>query len=180
MIRFKNLILFLILGITLIGCGYSTHSLAMKNHKTIYIEPFVNKIDLTNENSEYRKLVTYYPVLEIKITQGVTDRFIFDGTFKVAKKEDADLVLRGELLGYTRDALRYKDNEEVQEYRLTLMVNLSLWEKGKNEPLWQEANFKGDATYFTSGSNARTEEQAIADLITDFSRRVIERIVEPW
>lgn len=180
MVRFKNLILSLILVLTLAGCGYSTHSLAVKNYKTIYIEPFTNKINLTSDNLEYRKLTTYYPVLEVKITQAVVDRFIFDGTFKVLKKEQADLILKGELVGYIRDALRYKDNDEVEEYRLTLLVNLSLWEKDKPEPLWREFNFKGDTTYFTSGPNVKTEERAINDLMVDFARRVVERIVEPW
>ena len=180
MVKIKNFILLPVLMIMFLGCGYSTRSLALKNYKKIHVEPFTNKINLTDEGSEYRKLVTYYPALEVNITQAVIDRFIFDGNLKVVQIKDADLILKGELIAYLREALRYRNDEDVEEYRIILIVNLSLWEKDKNEPLWQEMNFKGETTYFTSGSNAKTEERAIQDLMVDFSRRVIERIVEPW
>ena len=162
------------------GCGYSTHSLVSPSHKTVYIEPFTNKIDLTGETSEFRRLRTYYPLLENKVTQAIVDRFIFDGNFKVVQKESADLDLKGELIDYSRDALRYTDADEPEEYRISIRVNLELWDTKENKLLWKEANFIGDTTYFTRGTLSKSEVSAIDAAVVDLARRIVERTVEIW
>ncbi|MDP2938581.1 MAG: LptE family protein [Candidatus Omnitrophota bacterium] len=162
------------------GCGYTTRSNIATTIKTIYIEPFKNKIDFTSEFSEARNIKTYFPLLETKITQTVVDRFIFDGNIKVVKKDKADVILKGELTDYIRDTLRYDDNNNVEEYRLNLVVNMSLWKKDEDKVIWSEPRFVGQATYFTSGSQAKSEAVALNDALTDLARRIVERAVEQW
>ena len=174
----KNLrfwmVVFLISGMT--GCGYSTHSAFVGHYKTIHVEPFKNKIVYGTETIRN----TYIPLLEVKITNAVADRFLFDGNLKVRKKDTADLILKGELINYDRGALRYTEDEEVQEYRITITVSLTLWDSVKNEAVWTEPNFSGDTTYFTSGALAKSEGTAIEDAVNDLARRIIERTIENW
>lgn len=173
--------LFLLWGIlNLLGCGYTASSSLPGRFKTIYIKPFVNKIDLTKETQEYRTLKTYHPLLETDITQAVIERFIFDGRLKVVPEEEADLILTGELIEYRRDSLRYTDSEDIQEYRINLIVNLALWDKQKEKFLWKEPAFFGDTTYFKSGALAKSESQAIEDAIEDLAQRIVEKTVEVW
>lgn len=179
----KNL--FLVFGMTLLiapitGCGYTTHSAVNLSFRTVYVEPFQNKIDYSSEYSEQRNIQTYFPLMETKITAAVVDRFLFDGNCKVVKEENADVVLKGELLDYIRDVLRYDDNNNPLEYRISLAVKLTLWDKKENKKLWEEPRFVGDTTYFATGSTAKSESTAVSDAVTDLARRIVERTVEQW
>lgn len=166
--------------LVLIGCGYTTRSVISAQYKTIYIPAFINKVDITRDSDSARKYKIYKPAIETDITRQVIDKFLFDGNLRPAKSENADLILRGELVEFRRDALRYNENEDVQEYRISLLVNISLWEARSGNSLWEEHNFTGDATYFTSGSLAKSEDTAINDAINDLARRIVERVVEQW
>ena len=163
------------------GCGYSTQSLLPAAYRKIYIEPFVNKLPITDERTELQRFATSLPRLELDATTGVATRFIFDGHLRVTpNKADADLVLAGELVHFYPQPLRLDDQGGVEEYRLNLVANLTLRDAKSGTLLWEEAGFIGDTTYFTRGSAARTDTVAVQALVTDFSRRVVERTIEDW
>ena len=157
-------------------CGYSTRSVNLGNARAIYIEPFKNKIIYGTDQSHN----TYLPLLENKITNAIADRFLFDGNLRLGKKETADLVLQGELTNFQRDPLRYTENNDVQEYRITITISMALWDNVKGKPLWSEPNFSGDTTYFATGPLAKSESVALQDALTDLARRVVERTIENW
>jgi hypothetical protein len=96
------------------------------------------------------------------------------------KEEAADLVLRGEVVDYRQDPLRYDKNDEVLEYRINIVVNLSLLNRQEGAIIWEEKNFTGDTTYFNSGPNAKSESTAVSDALKDLARRIVERTVEMW
>lgn len=162
--------------VLLTGCGYTTRSMVYGDKKSICIEPFKNTIGYTAEQARNN----YFPLLEGKITNAITDRFLFDGNLKIVKKENADLILSGELKNYQRDPLRYFDSGDVQEYRITITVSLRLWDPKAEKVVWQESGFGGDTTYFTSGELAKSESTALADALEDLARRVVERTVQDW
>ncbi|MGE5197760.1 MAG: LPS assembly lipoprotein LptE [Deltaproteobacteria bacterium] len=165
---------------TVSGCGYTTRSVIAEKYKSIYVTPFTNKVDITSESYTGNKYRIYRPLLETDITRAVNDRFLFDGTFRPAEKDAADLVLKGELAEFRRDPLRYTDNNEVQEYRINLVVNISLWDNRTNKLIWQEHNFTGDTSYFTRGSSAKSEDAAVSDALNDLAQRIVDRAVEEW
>lgn len=162
------------------GCGYTTRSMVSNKFKTIYITPFVNKVDITNEAYTANKYRIYRPTLETDITKSVINKFLFDGNLRPVKEETADLVLKGELIEFRKDPLTYDDNDNVTEYRINLVVNISLWDKKENKLVWEENGFTGDTSYFTSGTQAKTEGAAVTDALTDLARRIVERAVEQW
>ncbi|MFA5059497.1 MAG: LptE family protein [Candidatus Omnitrophota bacterium] len=171
----RSFTLFLMLSI-LAGCGYSTRSNLAGNFRSISIEPFKNTVSYSAEQATKN---LYIPLLEVKITNAVTDRFLFDGNLKIADKGKADLALEGSLLNYERNALRYTDDEDVQEYRISIVVSMTLFDKS-GEVVWSEPSFAGEATYFVTGPLARSENAAIEDALTDLARRIVERTVENW
>ena len=120
----------LLLGV-LAGCGYSTRSALPARLKTIYVQPFPNKIDFTSGGSRN----VYFPLLEVKARDAVINRFLFDGNLRVAEEGRADMVLSGELVSYQRDALRYTDDDDVQEYRVQIIMNLSPFRRGAGRDL---------------------------------------------
>ncbi len=158
------------------GCGYSTSAALPSSWRTINVPPFQNKINFTTEKQ--RNL--YQPLLEVKVRDAIVKRFQFDGHLRIADEDAADLILSGELVDYNRGVLRYTDNNDPEEYRVQISVNLKLTE-GKDGPIvWEENGFTGEGDYFVTGPNTGTEAAAIQEALTDLARRTVERTIENW
>lgn len=158
------------------GCGYTTKSTLPSTMKTIHVESFKNSINFAAEG---RRNI-YLPLLETKTRNALINRFLFDGNLKIAEADKADLILKGELKNYDRTALRYTDNDDIQEYRVHITVSLECWDTHKQEVFWSEPAFVGEATYFLTGTLAGTEESAVEDAVEDLARRIVERTIENW
>ena len=176
-----------LLSTVLIGCGYTTRSMLYGKYNTIYIAPFLNKVDVTQESYSANKYRVYRPMLETEITKKVINRYLFDGNLKPVKEGQADLVLKGELVEYRKDPLSYTSGtDDVTEYRINIYVNLSLWDQKENKLMWEEKNFNGNYSYFTSYaptsvSRGNTSEAgAVTNAVEDLARRIVERTVEQW
>jgi hypothetical protein len=162
------------------SCGYTTRSMISNKYKTIYVAPFVNKIDITREADTANKYKVYKALLETDITKSVVDKFLFDGNLKPVKQPNADLLLKGEVTEFRRDPLRYDDDNNVEEYRINILVNLKLIDAKSEQALWQENGFTSDSSYFVRGTNAKPDDTAVSEAISDLSRRIVERTVEQW
>lgn len=164
----------------IVGCGYTTRSSISNKFKTIYVAQFLNKVDITDETKTGAKFQVYRPLLETDITKAVFNRFTLDGNLRIVKEKDADLILKGSLVDFRRDVLRYADDETPEEYRISLVVDINLWDTKENKLVWEEKNFTGDTTYFLSGPNTKSEGAAITDATEDLARRIVARTVEQW
>lgn len=170
-----------ILAISLFsGCGYTTRSMISDKYRTIYVTPFINKVDITNEANAASKYRLYRPMIETEVTRYVNNRYLFDGNLRPVKKDLADLILKGAVVEFRKEPLRYLDNDDVSEYRINLLVNISLWDGKEDKLIWEENSFTGDTTYFTTGSQAKSENAAVIDALNDLARRIVERTVEEW
>lgn len=170
----------LVLMLALSGCGYTTKSMLPADVKAVFIEPVKNGIDLTGEIDEKHPFKVYRPGLEVDLTNAIINRFIFDGTLKVAPQEKADAILKATVMDYRRDALRYSNGDEVQEYRLNITVDFSLVRASDGKPIVPQERLTGDTTFFISGPHAMTEDEAAARAVEDVANRVIEKVVEVW
>ncbi len=178
----KKFSFLLMLPLVIAGCGYTTGSLLPEHIETIHIQPFRNKIELTDELAldQYR-FRTYRADLEIDITKEVIDKFINDGHLKVVEEENADLILSGELIDYLRTPVRYgADNEAVEEYRISIVCSLKLKDISKDVIMWREPRVIGDSTYSLSGSYATSEASCVSAAVSDLARRIVNRTIEGW
>ena len=173
-------ILLFICMLVVSGCGYTTHSLLPSHFKSIYVDNFKNSIRVTAEQSDQRMYRGYRPGMEIEVTKAVIDKFLLDGNLKIATQPNADIILKGALIDFRREALRYDANDNVEEYRIKLIVNLELRDAKTDKVIWTENGFTGETTYRTGGSLAKTETAAVQDAITDLARRIVERTIEAW
>jgi hypothetical protein len=48
------------------------------------------------------------------------------------------------------------------------------------EIFWSEPSFSGESTYFLTGPQAKSESEALNDVLTDIARRAVERTIENW
>ena len=162
------------------GCGYTTKSLLPSNIKTIYVDNLVNKIKVTDEASDARMYRGYRPGMELEATRTIRDKYLIDGNLKIAGQETADLILTGELVDFRNEALRYDRNNDIEEYRVRLVVNLVMKNAKDGKVRWTESSFAGESLYRTSGTLAKSETTAIKEAADDLARRVVERTVEEW
>jgi len=161
------------------GCGYTTKIVLPSDIKTIHVDIFKNNIDIAKEPSAKDKYEVYRPGLEVDLRDAIIERIFLDGHLKLEAKDRADALLEGEIIQYRKDALRYQ-NEDVTEYRISLVCDIRLKKSKDPDPLLEEQNIIGDATYFTTGSLQKSETTALNDAASDLARRIVNRIVENW
>ena len=178
--RMTARLLSVVCGLWVAGCGYTARPGLASHLRTIYVKPFVNKVDFTQITSSEQRFPLYRHGLEIDITNAVINRFQFTGLLRPATPERAHARLEGELVEFRRDALRYVASQQVEEWRLNLVVNLRFIDQVNQTTVWEEERFTGDTTYFALGPNAESESQALSRAVTDLARRIVERSVENW
>jgi ABC-type uncharacterized transport system auxiliary subunit len=164
----------------LAGCGYTTRPGLAPHLRTVYVKPFANRVDVTRLTTGYDRFPIYRHKMEADLTDAVIDRYQFTGLLRPTRTEAADCLLEGELLEFRRDALRYDASQQVEEWRLSLVVNLRFTDQTTKTVLWEEERFIGDTTYFALGGNAESEASALDRAVTDLARRIVERTVEDW
>ena len=166
------------------GCGYTTRPGLPPHLRTVYIKPFVNKIDVTQISTSDGRFPVYRHRMEADLTNAVISRYQFTGLLRPAPMDKANCRLEGELVEFRRDPLRYDSSQQVEEWRLNLVVNLRFYDQTAQDPtqalLWAEERFTGDTTYFALGSNAESVPAALDRAVTDLARRIVERTVETW
>ena len=170
----------LVSGLWSSGCGYTTRPGLAPHLRTVYVKPFTNRIDITQMSIGRNELPFYRPGMEVDLTTAVLRRFQFTGLLRPATAERADTRLEGELLEFRRDALRYNASQQVEEWRLSVVVNLRFTDQTTNTVMWEEERFAGDTTFFALGQNAESEATALDRAMTDLARRIVEKTVENW
>ncbi|MEW5758961.1 MAG: LptE family protein [Candidatus Omnitrophota bacterium] len=163
----------------LAGCGYTTKTALAPDLKTIHIDPFKNKINFTSEGSRsiYK---TYTAGVETTLTNSLVDRFIIDGSLRVVSSKNADLILSGELIDYRKDPVRYNADNEVEEYRVNILVDVRLYDSRNNKMLWELNNYGGDTSTFVEGNLEKSDDTIVREASFDLVRRIVEKTVEAW
>lgn len=161
-------------GLLLTGCGYTTAGFFYAENK-IFISPVINKVDITSENRSYSNYTTFPILIEKRLTNLIIAKFNRDGHLKVVNTGEEALTLACVVRRYEKEGLRYDNQEDVEEQRLRLHVEMILRDSQKKELKNKEV--VGETTYYLS---AKSEESAQEDLIEDAARRILEAVVEEW
>lgn len=155
------------------GCGYTQKAKLPNNIKTLAVPTFLNEIPA-------RKIYTYEPGLETKITNAVRDRIIFDGNARLVNEDEADALIVGKLIRFDQEPLGFDNLERVDRFRLIVTTDLKLIDRRTQEVLIHEPNFTGDFIYQVAGRGAVSEQDASQQAITKLARDIVDRIVENW
>ncbi len=172
----------LVLGVSvaLSGCGYTQKSLLSDKIKNIYVAPVKNAIDLSGEVTEKHPFRVYRPGIETDITNAIMNRFIFDGNLKVTLPEKADATVEAKIVDYRRDVTRYSSGDDVQEYRLSITIDVAVVNVRTHKVIWHETGLTGESSFFLTGARAISEDAAAQKAVEDVARRVVDRTIEIW
>ncbi|MDD5070779.1 MAG: LPS assembly lipoprotein LptE [Candidatus Omnitrophica bacterium] len=169
--------LVIIFSLLFFGCGYRTTAV-LYSETGIIVTPVVNEIDITADNRSYGDYRTFPILLEKRLTNELISKFNIDGSLKVVNFSKNALKIDCVIKDYTKDSLRYSDNDDVEEQRLRLKVRMTLL--NSSDEVLQDKIVEGETTYYISGSNSKSESSAQSDLIDDTARRLLEAVVESW
>ena len=159
------------------SCGYTTRGFVYEDNRII-IEPVVNKIDITSEQRKYSGYTSFPLLIENKLTNELIGKFNTEGHLEVVNQHPKALKLTCTITDYSKETLRYTDNDEVEEQRLRLHVKIKL--VSSEGEILQDREVVGESNYYLSGSRQKSESAAQVDLVTDTARRILEAIVEAW
>jgi len=164
-------------AVALAGCaGYHAGPIKptpMANVQTIAVPTFKN--------------LTLEPRIEVALASAVIKQLQKDGTYKVAREDQADAILEGTLEEIERDPARSVRGNVLlsREYDLTLRIRYRVMDRITGKQL-ESRSVQGRTSFFVSGTNAlsadviQDERQALPIAAEDAAVRLVSQIAEGW
>lgn len=159
------------------GCGYTTRGFIYEENQ-ITIFPVRNSMDIASSGRRTSGYANFPILIENRLTSELINKFNIDGYLKVVNRAQSALGLNCVVNNYTKEALRYTDSDDIKEQRLRLYVEMKLIDS-KGDVL-QDKVIVGEASFFLSGLNRKSETVAQDELIEDTARRISEAVLEAW
>jgi hypothetical protein len=124
---------------------------------------------------------TAEPNLELKVTELIIDNLISDGTLRVVDESAADALLDGSITEFRNLPFSFDRDLNAQEYRVIITVNVTLFNRRLNEPIWENKVIKGDGAYFLDvATPGLALEDAIDESIFEITERILNLTVQDW
>jgi len=154
------------------GCGYhfpGQSGALPEGVEKLYIPLFINK--------------TAEPQLEYKMTSRVSEVFSRNSKIsQVEKSISAEAVLLGTIRDYTTRALSYNSNDNIGEYRSTMVVDAVLQQVETERSLWQ-GTISWSAEYSASEDKNLQEDlerQAIDEITLRLAEEILYQLLDDF
>lgn len=133
--------------------------------KSIQVNPFLNK--------------TLEPRLTDAVTSQVRKEVQRDGTFRLASRQDGDIVVTGVLVKYDRFELSFapEDTLTVRDYRVSLTAQVTARDRSTGRMLLDQP-VTGYTLVRVGTDLTSSERQALPLLAGDLARRVVALLSE--
>ena len=171
MVKMKGMLKTLAVAALLLqaGCAsYSFRSNVPENLRTISVPVFEND--------------SGFPELDAVVTQYVLREFQKEGTFKLARYENASVRLTGKLVSSRHESITYDRNynSRASEYRYTVTVRISLWEAGSGKMLINNQPISAQTTFLTQGDMLTGLQDAYPRVAKELSRKIVDTVLAQW
>lgn len=112
-----------------------------------------------------------------QVTDALLDDFIKENILQIVDQKDSDSVMRGTILKVSDVPYTFDENEEVQEFRVTISAKI-IWYDKLNQINLFEGNIKGWGVYAASTPEDRIEglDDAVERLVTE----VLNQTLSGW
>lgn len=150
------------------GCaGYKLGSSLPEDIRSVFVRTFINKC---NE-----------PLIEIEATNATIAEFQKDGTLKIGRLEEADVILETTLNAITLEPLRYDraDTAKPREYRMIITATFVL-KRNDTGKVIGNGECIGESTFYYGGNLASAKRSATPKASEDLAKRIVEQVVEVW
>ena len=125
---------------------------------------------------------TLVPRIEVLITDTVIKQFQQDGTYRIVGDDEADAILKAEIVGISRTAARSVRGNVLatEEFNLTLRVRYSLINRADNTVLVPPAVASGATSFFVSSDIVTDERQALPLATEEVATHLVSALSEGW
>ena len=153
------------------GCGYhlvGTGNTLPPHLKTIYISVFKN--------------TSSQPEIHRELTSAVLRSFISDGRLKVARKDNADLVMDATLVFYQKRNGSFGSQDLVSNIIVEVEIDLTVTDQIKNK-IFMKEKFKTQWDYKSTSDIAATERARLKALdlgFQDLGRRLVSLLIDQF
>lgn len=126
---------------------------------------------------------TVQPGLESELMPAMTDEILYDGHFVIAARDQAKMIISGEVTEFSHSPSAYSPTNEVEEYSMKINFRIDTVLDGESK----SADFAGDTRYYSSlktdgAFDAFREDSlksaAITDCIGYISRQIPRKLTE--
>ena len=149
------------------GCAYSTSTRTAKGIESVAVPFFGNK--------------TSEPNLELQVTELIINNLIADNTLRVVDEGNADALLDGTIVEFRNLPFSFNRDLNAEEYRVIITVNVTLFNRRLNEPIWENKRIQGDGAYFLDvPTPGLAFEDAVAESIFEITERILNLTVQDW
>jgi len=155
----------IVVGLTTTGCGvYSVEGGLPSHVRTVGVEFFENS---TTEAG-----------VEERLSRAISDQLVTRSQVRYAPFSGADAVVRGRVARVSEEPLTFSGTQ-VSRYRVTVLVDASVWDRVRRRNLWEREGIQGLGQYdATAGVAAR--DAAYAAAVQEVARQVIDGFLSGW
>lgn len=149
-----------------LGCGYTLSNLNREQPSLpIYVPTFQNK--------------TLEPGFSSEVSDAVINELILRGNPPLSHREEANFLLKGEIVNYQLSPLMLDEEENVLQYRISISARITLEDLREGKVLWSN-KISEKAYYFTSGTLSMSEEEGRKNLVRKLAQEIVHRILDRW
>jgi hypothetical protein len=113
----------------------------------------------------------------------LTEAFLDDQTLKLASEKDADSLVEGVILEYRREPFTYDAQENVQTYRVEIVMEARFVDVRKNHVVWERKRLSQWDTYNfaeVAGQPPETEEIGIGKVLGKLTDDIVNQTLQAW
>lgn len=140
---------------------------ALRDIHTIAVPTFVNR--------------TLHPRIEVLVTGTVIKQFQQDGTFQIAGDDQADAILRAEIVDINRAPARSVRGNVLATTEFTLAMRVKYKLVGRDgHPLGAEGVAVGTTSFFVGTDVVTDERQALPLATEQLATQLVSQLSEGW
>jgi hypothetical protein len=133
--------------------------------KSVRVAPFVN--------------MTMQPRLGDEVTQQIRKELQKDATFRLSSRDDADIVLTGELVNYERYEMSFAPNDvlTVKDFRVLLTAQVTARDRVSGKVLLSR-KVSGNTLVRVGSDLTSAERQALPLIAEDLARGIVSLLAD--
>jgi hypothetical protein len=117
--------------------------------------------------------------LEDKLALAVRDQFLTDARYPLVPEDEADGIVCITITRYILTPLAVDATLAPTSYKMTIIVDVQLVDRVKNQALWDERNLRANLTYIDQNQNGGiTEEQARENIWALLAPKIVTRTID--
>ncbi len=123
-----------------------------------------------------------FPEVDAIVTQEVLREFQREGTFKLARLDNASLKLLGKLESSKTQPINYDRNfgSRTSEYRFELIARITLVERSSGKLLIDDMPVKANTTFLTRGDMLTGLQDSQPRVARDLARAIADAVLAYW